>query len=763
MHEMPTSWNYSLVTLSVIIAIIGSYIALYFANGLRTRQGGQRLLWTLFGASSMGLAIWSMHFIGMLAMSMPMPMAYDPFLSLLSIVAAAVGAGLAFLLFQRTTIGRVQYVFGSIAMGLAIATMHYTGMASMKMPMQIVYTPLLFVTSIVIAIVASAGALWLAFLSAAKSTQSFLVQKIGSAMVMGIAISGMHYTGMAAAHYYHTGNETYDFASPPVVGGFPLSDLLILAAILFAVALIVLSTYAMAEHQRMVDALRKSEEQYQLAMTGSSDGLWDWDHQTGVLFWNKRCYEQLGLPENTVITTEFFHNLIHPDDVAKVREVMQNHLQWDTPYEIEFRMRQASGQYRYYLARGKTLRDTEGRPLRTTGVRTDITRLKETELALAASERRFLLTFELAPVGIGHIGPNEKFTRLNRKYCEILGYTQEELLQLTFQDITYPEDLAADLALYTQLKNKEIPSYTREKRSIRKDGMLVWVNRSVSIVWDEQGMFDYAIVVVEDITQKKQSEEALASYATKLEQSNRDLEQFATIASHDLQAPLRKVILFSESLKEKEGANLSETGNDYIERMQRATKRMQDLISDLLSLSRVSRKGNPFQPNQLTDIIHAAMDDLEVIIRETSATVELVGDFPRLEVDERQMQQVFMNLIGNALKFHKDGEAPRVTITSEVRANRCQILVQDQGIGFEPVYAQRIFRVFERLHGESQYPGTGIGLAIVQKIIERHNGTIIAQGQSGQGATFIITLPLQQKNTIDKPTTAVSSSISRIR
>jgi two-component system, LuxR family, sensor kinase FixL len=318
------------------------------------------------------------------------------------------------------------------------------------------------------------------------------------------------------------------------------------------------------------------------------------------------------------------------------------------------------------------------------------------------------------------------------------------------------------LALYEQLKNREIPSYTREKRSIRKDGSLVWVSRSVSIVWDEQGGFDYAIVVVEDITQKKQSEEALASYATKLEQSNRDLEQFATIASHDLQAPLRKVILFSESLKAKDGANLSETGNDYIERMQRATKRMQDLISDLLSLSRVSRKGNPFQLNQLSTVIHAALEDLEAVIRETGAVVEMVGEFPRLDVDERQLQQVFMNLIGNALKFHKPGEAPKVTITSDVQGNRCEIQIQDEGIGFEPEHAQRIFRVFERLHGESQYPGTGIGLAIVQKIIERHDGSITAQGQLGEGATFIITLPLQQKNAANKSAILFSQPVSRI-
>lgn len=748
MYEMPTHWNYGLIALSVFTAIIGSYVALYFAGRLRAKEGKERILWTWLGASCMGLAIWSIHFVGMLALSMPMPMSYDPFLSFLSMIAAAVGAGLAFLIFQRATISRIQYLFGSIAMGLAIATMHYTGMASMKMPMQIVYTPLFFALSIVIAIVASAGALWLVFRSSPKSTVAFLIQNIGSAIVMGIAISGMHYTGMAAAHYYHLGNSLRDTDSMPMVGLLPLSELLIGAAIIFAIALIVLSAHAMAERQRIMEALQKSEEQYQLAIEGSRDGIWDWDHQTGMLYWSDRCYEQLGLPRGQVITPAFFLSLVHPNDRETVQQVTQNHLEHNVPYELEFRMRYVSGTYRYYYARAKTRRDAHGNPLRTTGVRTDITKLKESELALAASERRFLVTFEQAPVGVGHIGPDGQFVRVNQKYCEILGYTHEELLGLTFQDITYPEDLPADLELYTRLNAKEIPSYTREKRSIRKDGSLVWVNRSVSIVWDETGQFDYAIVIAEDITQKKQVEEALAQYAEKLEQSNRDLEQFATIASHDLQAPLRKVIMFSENLKVKYGASLPTEGIDYIERMQRATKRMQDLVSDLLVLSRISRKGNPFKPVQLASMVDEVLDDLEAVILETEAQIERAGEFPKLDADERQLQQVFSNLIGNALKFHKPGEAPRVKIASEVQENLCLIRVQDEGIGFEPVYAERIFNAFERLHGESQYPGTGMGLAIVKKIIERHNGTVVAHGQLGNGATFMITLPLKQKETI---------------
>ncbi len=616
MYEMTTSWDYRIVALSIIMAIIGSYIALYFAGRLRNTKGRERVLWTSMGASIMGLAIWSMHFSGMLAMKMDMPVSYDPFLSFLSMIAAIVGSGIAFLILQRSAIGKIQYIFGSIAMGLAISTMHYTGMVSMRMAAKIVYDPLLFAASILVAIVASVGALWMAFRPIIGSTTSILVQKIGSAVAMGVAISGMHYTAMLAAHYIHTGVATGQ-AVAPTVGRFYLSDLLISALMIFGLALIVLSAYAFAERQRMFEELK-------------------------------------------------------------------------------------------------------------------------------CSERRFLSTFEQAAVGIGHIGSQGEFIRLNQKYCDILGYTHDELLGMTFQEITYPDDLSTDLDLYDQVKAKMMPYYTIEKRYIRKDGSLVWVNLTVSIVWNDEGKFDYAIAVGEDITQKKRSEEALAVYASKLEQSNRDLEQFATVASHDLQAPLRKVMVFSESLRTADGAKLSEEGLDYIERMQQATRRMQNLISDLLALSRINRRGHPFKPTELSTIVDAALMDLEGVIRETDAKVEVLGEFPKVEVDERQLQQVFLNLVENAIKFHKEDQAPVVKITSEIQGNVCRVAVQDNGIGFKPEQSRRIFEVFERLHGDAQYPGTGVGLAIVQKIIERHNGTISVQGQPNEGATFTVSFPLRQ-------------------
>ena len=627
MHEISTTWNYGTVSLSILTAVIGSYVALAIVDRLRVSAGKERLIWMVLGASIMGLAIWSMHFVGMLAMSMNMPMNYDPLLSFLSIIAAAVGAGLAFLILQRPAIGLIQYIFGSLAMGLAISTMHYTGMASMRMAAKIVYDPWLFAASILVAIIASVGALWLAFRPPLSSTLGIFFQKISSALVMGLAISGMHYTGMAAAHYIHTGT-TAGMAISPTVGHFSISSLLSIALVVFGAALIVLSAHAFAERQKIIEALQ-------------------------------------------------------------------------------------------------------------------------------ISEQRFLATFEQAAVGIGHVGTNDEFIRVNQKFCDIVGYSHDELLGMTFPTITYPEDLNADLRLYKQLKAREIPNYTLEKRYIRKNGTLVWINLTVSIVWKETGTFDYAIAVVEDISAKKQAEEALQQsqerlkeYTLKLEQSNQDLEHFATITSHDLQAPLRKVIMFSEGLRTLEEGNLSAEGKDYIERMQRATRRMQELINDLLTLSRINRKGQPFQPTDLNQVIAEALEELEAMIQETNGKIKILNPLPVLEADTRQLQQVFLNLISNALKFHKIDQEPLITISSEAQEDVCRIIIQDNGVGFKPEYAERIFDAFERVHSSEQYPGTGIGLAIVRKIVQRHHGQITAMGEPDQGATFILVLPLNQKQYI---------------
>jgi signal transduction histidine kinase len=234
--------------------------------------------------------------------------------------------------------------------------------------------------------------------------------------------------------------------------------------------------------------------------------------------------------------------------------------------------------------------------------------------------------------------------------------------------------------------------------------------------------------------------------AADLARSNVELEQFASIASHDLQEPLRKVQTFAAQINARERERLSEEGQDYLRRMSDAAARMRMLIDDLLMFSRVSTQGQRFTRVDLDAVASQVMTDLEVSIEESGATVD-IGDLPVIDADESQMGQLLLNLVGNAVKFRREGVAPEVAIDAEVLDGHLELTVRDNGIGFDPQHGTRIFRAFERLHGRAAYPGTGIGLALCRKIVERHNGTITAESPSEYGATFIVTLPVDQPRT----------------
>jgi signal transduction histidine kinase len=247
---------------------------------------------------------------------------------------------------------------------------------------------------------------------------------------------------------------------------------------------------------------------------------------------------------------------------------------------------------------------------------------------------------------------------------------------------------------------------------------------------------------------------ALERRAAELVRSNGELEQFASIASHDLQEPLRKVRTFTQQLTVIDADNLSEKGRDYLGRANAAAERMQNLIEDLLRFSRVATHGRPFAPVNLKTIAGEVLSDLEAQVEQAGAVVEL-GELPTISADALQMRQLMQNLISNAIKFRRPGVVPEVKIASEVEGDTARITVTDNGIGFEPEYSRRIFRVFERLHGRSEYPGTGIGLALCRKIAERHGGTVAAESEPGVGSVFTVTLPLHQKEEVLIPPAAL--------
>ncbi len=300
--------------------------------------------------------------------------------------------------------------------------------------------------------------------------------------------------------------------------------------------------------------------------------------------------------------------------------------------------------------------------------------------------------------------------------------------------------------------------FNHEELRLQEDGSELWIQTTKVPLRDTDGSIIGLVGISGDISDRKGAEEQLRRFAAQLESSNAELQNFASVASHDLQEPLRKIQAFSDRLRAKCGSALNAQGLDYLGRMENAAQRMQVLIQDLLKLSRITSRALPFEKCNLAEVVRAVLSDLEIMIEQKNAVVE-VGDLPTIEADPVQMRQLFQNLISNALKFQKPGEKAEVIIEGRIYQMKernipgaapgqeiCKIVIRDNGIGFDPKFGDQIFVVFQRLHSRDEYEGTGIGLAVCRKITDRHGGSIVAKSAEGQGAAFIVTLPVTQQS-----------------
>ena len=341
------------------------------------------------------------------------------------------------------------------------------------------------------------------------------------------------------------------------------------------------------------------------------------------------------------------------------------------------------------------------------------------------------------------------------------------------RNIAYLEDHGAAMMSGTMIKPTDpfsIPSLAQDVRNLQwttvatlGSGFLILYATLFGIVWGGWRTINKQRAQLQLVnTELETSLEELRESNKKLEQSNQELQEFASIAAHDLQEPLRKVEAFGDRLAVKCGDLLTEQGRDYLSRMRNAAGRMRTLIDDVLTFSRVTTKGERFTPIDLNQVAQEVLSDLEVHLEQVGGRVE-VDDLPTIDGDPIQMRQLFQNLIGNALKFHQPEAPPVVKIHSQRIKSRhdgpeggysldelCEIIVEDNGIGFEDKYLDRLFTIFQRLHGRGDYEGNGVGLAVCRKIAERHGGNITAKGDPGEGATFIVTLPTTHLREVDR-------------
>jgi chemotaxis family two-component system sensor kinase Cph1 len=365
-------------------------------------------------------------------------------------------------------------------------------------------------------------------------------------------------------------------------------------------------------------------------------------------------------------------------------------------------------------------------------------RVKERTAELAQSMETLQTIIDHIPVMLIFFDPDGQARLVSREFERLVGWSLDDASHRDLIESCYPEPAYREEFLAFMAEPKALWQDFMIRTREGKDLAISWAN-----VWLSDGSH---IAIGIDNSERKKAERELKLTVEELARSNKELQDFAFIASHDLQEPLRKIQAFGDLVIRKYSQSLEEEGQDYLRRMQNAAARMQALIDGLLNYSRVATKAKPFTQVDLMVPAREALSHLELRIEATAATVEL-SELPVIEADPSQMTQLFQNLIHNAVKFRRPEEPPKIRIFSRTQAGWCEIYVEDNGVGFDGRHSERIFTPFERLHGRGKYEGIGMGLAICRKIAERHGGRVTARSIRGKGSTFIVTLPMIQKST----------------
>ena len=438
--------------------------------------------------------------------------------------------------------------------------------------------------------------------------------------------------------------------------------------------------------------------------------------------------------------------LWHPEDAATLLPVTAEKVRTGQGFDIQHRITWPDGSIHWVHTVARPLIDGDGTQRMVATVQ-DITVQKLQERAVLERDRFFEASRELFCILDG----SGRFVEANPALCRLFGVEREKLLGRFAFDFTHPADRERAFAGFNKARDKQ-PREARATRSITRSGEVRWV------AWSSSPSVDGDLYVAgHDMTEYMVAETAREQALRELQSRNEELQQFAYIASHDLQEPLRKIEAFGDRLRSRFAALLGEDGRDYLLRMDHAAQRMSTLISDLLDYSRVSSTAEPFVPVALADVLADVLGDLEESLRVSAGSIDS-GPLPVIDADRMQMAQLLQNLIGNALKYRHADRVPVVAVRAEVFASAqpgsgesgepwIRLRVIDNGIGFEPAYSERIFAPFQRLHGRAEYAGTGIGLAIVRKIVERHGGRVRAEGEPGLGATFVVELPMRHGST----------------
>lgn len=503
------------------------------------------------------------------------------------------------------------------------------------------------------------------------------------------------------------------------------------------VVLIILEGRDISEQIKVKRALQASEARYKAIVEDQTELICRYRSDSTISYVNDAFCRYFDLNREQLIDREYTP-VIYEADRPRVTQLVSTMNSTNPTVTVENRV-VAKTEIRWTQWNNRMIFNDSGF-IEYQAVGRDITPLKETETRLRESEEKFRRAFEDAAIGKALASPDGKFIQVNRSLCEFLGYSETELLGKTFASITHPDDRYLDLSYARQMLAGNIRVYQTQKRYLHKLGYVVWALLNVSLVKDLDGKPRYFIAQVQDINQRKRAEARLHDLVTELERSNQELEEFARVVSHDLLSPLRKQLILLDLLLEEYDPILDEKGQQHIARIIRFNSQMENLVRSLLTYARVTTQAHPFVKVALNEVIDDVLQELEPEITQIDANIT-VAQLPTIKGDRRPLRQLFFNLLQNALKFHSRDRVPQIEITYRSSGDRHQILVTDNGIGFDPQQKSKIFAPFHRLHSQSKYKGTGLGLAICEKIVRRHGGAISARSVPNEGTTFTISLP----------------------
>ena len=447
---------------------------------------------------------------------------------------------------------------------------------------------------------------------------------------------------------------------------------------------------------------------------------------------------------------DFINRFSPPEERTEAwRHIHSGYLRNDTDLPpIESCIARPDGERHYVVVTaGKIVKDSKGQAVARHLAMQDITERKIAEKALRESEERYRLLADKSNDFIWYIEmPSTKTIYVSPSVEQFLGYTADEIIHnnISVMDLFTPASretvLEHDKNLVTEaLEGKHPEDFRSEIEYLRKDGSTIWAESNVHVVYDRDGSLFGFQGISRDITDRKKAEDALARRTEELARSNAELEQFAYIASHDLQEPLRMITSYTELLNKRYSPRFDDDAKEFMAFVVDGASRMKQLINDLLAYSRVGTKRKLPEPTDSQAILDKALLNLGIAVKESSATVT-ADPLPAIMADPVQLGQLFQNLIGNAIKFHGK-EPPCVHISAERHGNEWVFSVRDNGIGIDPQHFDRIFMIFQRLHARQEYSGTGIGLAVCKKIVENMGGRIWLDSEPGKGTTFFFTAP----------------------